>query len=104
MPRITDLARVRAILESDRPWAAYALGDLSPGLVEYAEWFVRDDGSALLLLLHGFDQPILFAMGESDRVATLLGEIEVPAMSLQVRPEVLSMVMALSTRYTLTWV
>ena len=87
MPRVVDLARIRAILESDRPWAAYALGDLSPGFVEHAEWFVSDDESALLLLLHGFDQPILFALGERDRVVPLLGEIEVPSLSLQVRPK-----------------
>jgi ribosomal protein S18 acetylase RimI-like enzyme len=103
MPRITDLARVRAILESDRPWAAYALGDLSPGLVEQAEWFVRDDDRALLLLLHAFDPPILFALGEAEQVIPLFDEITVPALSLHVRPEILSTTSTLLARYRATW-
>jgi ribosomal protein S18 acetylase RimI-like enzyme len=100
MPRIVDLTRVRAMLESDRPWAAYALGDLSPGLVEHAEWFAGSDDDALLLLLHAFDLPIFFALGDADRVAPLLGEIAVPAMSLQVRPEIAA---TLATRYVTAW-
>ena len=104
MPRVTDLTRVRAILETDRPWAAYALGDLSPGLVEHAQWFAPDDDSALLLLFSGFEPPILFALGAADRVGPLLDEIDVQEMSLQVRPELLSAASALSTRYSPTWV
>src|SRR3990170_568156 len=102
MPRVTDLGRVRAILESDRPWAAYALGDLSPDLVEHAEWFAGDDDHAVVLLYRAFDVPILFALGDADRVARLLDEIDVPAMLLQVRPEVLTTASALTGRYTTT--
>jgi ribosomal protein S18 acetylase RimI-like enzyme len=104
LSRITNLTRVRAILESDRPWAAYALGDLSPGLVEHAEWFATDDDSALLLLYRGFDPPVLFTLGQPDRVDQLLDEIEAPALSLQVRPEILSPMSALSTRFVQHWV
>jgi GNAT superfamily N-acetyltransferase len=92
------------MLESDRVWAAYALGDLSPGLVEHAEWFAHDDESALLLLLRAFDPPILFALGDAERVMTLLDEIDAPAMSLHVRPEILAAVSVRSTRYRLLWV
>jgi GNAT superfamily N-acetyltransferase len=101
MPSLADLIRVRAILETDRPWAAYALGDLSPGLVEHAEWFGSEDDRALLLLHRGFDPPILFALGDAARVVPLLEEIRAPAISLQVRPEMLS---PMSVRYTSTWV
>jgi hypothetical protein len=36
MPQLTDRARIRMILEADRPWAAYALADLDPGLFEHS--------------------------------------------------------------------
>lgn len=87
MPRLLDLSIVRATLERDRPWAAYALGDLSPGFVEHCEWFAPGDGSAALLLLcRLFDPPILFALGSADRLASLVREIDAPRVSLQVRP------------------
>ena len=33
MPQLLDLTVVRAHLNRGRQWAAYAIGDLSPGLV-----------------------------------------------------------------------
>ncbi|MBL8057951.1 MAG: hypothetical protein JNK29_14700, partial [Anaerolineales bacterium] len=38
MPPLTDPARIRAMLETDRNWAAYALGDLAPEHAPYCEW------------------------------------------------------------------
>jgi ribosomal protein S18 acetylase RimI-like enzyme len=55
---------VRALLDRDRPWCAYALGDLDPRRAAYCEWFVRGDSVALLY--REFEQPILFAAGSPD--------------------------------------
>ncbi len=91
MPRIADLSTIRAILERDRPWAVYALGDLSPGFAEHCEWFaLQDEPPALVLLYRRFDPPVLFAQGPPDRIARLMQEIETPAVSLQVRTDVLA--------------
>jgi hypothetical protein len=40
MTQITDRTTIRAILETDRPWAAYALADLEPGFFEYSTGLV----------------------------------------------------------------
>jgi hypothetical protein len=64
MPPIADPSLIRAILEQDPSWAAYALGDLSPGFAEHCQWFVLEQAQpALLLLYQRFDPPVLFAMG-----------------------------------------
>ena len=47
-PRGEDAARIRAVLESDRPWAAYALADLSPGFREHCQWFVGEGADPLI--------------------------------------------------------
>jgi ribosomal protein S18 acetylase RimI-like enzyme len=91
MPRIADPLVIRPILEIDRPWAVYALGDLSPGFAEHCEWFALQDAPpALILLYRRFDPPVLFALGPPDRLERLIQEIESPAVSLQVRPDALA--------------
>ncbi len=97
MPRVTDLALVRSMLERDRPWSAYALGDLSPGFADYCEWFADDSHEALMLLFHGFDTPIVFALGAPGRLARLFNEIEAPAVALHLRREA---VPALAPRFS----
>lgn len=89
MPRLTDLTIVRALLDRDREWAAYAIGDLSPGLVEHSEWHAPDSGAApaLVLLYRGYTPPILFAMGERSELRTLFAELHAPEVSLHVRLE-----------------
>jgi hypothetical protein len=97
MPPIADPSLIRTILEHDRPWAVYALGDLSPGFAEHCQWFVLQDTSpALLLLYHRFDPPILFALGCPSRLGRLIEEIDAPVISLHVRREALA---AIQTRY-----
>jgi ribosomal protein S18 acetylase RimI-like enzyme len=100
MPRLTDLARVRSLLDSDRGWSAYAIGDLGPDHVHHCTWHASEIGPpALLLLYRGFDQPILFAMGESAAIASLVSEVADPVVSLHVQESGLS---ALSPRYSTT--
>lgn len=87
MPRVTDLAVVQSMLERDRPWAAYALGDLSPGFADYCEWFADDGGEAIMLLFHGFETPIVFGLGAPARLSRLFTEIEAPTIALHIRIE-----------------
>jgi RimJ/RimL family protein N-acetyltransferase len=100
MPSLTDLARVRSLLENDRSWAAYAIGDLAPDHVHHCTWHASEIGSsALLLVYRGFDPPILFAMGESTAIASLLSEVADPVVSLHVQESGLA---ALPPRYSTT--
>jgi GNAT superfamily N-acetyltransferase len=91
VPRLAELTTVRAILNRDREWAAYAIGDLSPGLIEHCEWHAPADGRAALLLVYrGFDPPITFAMGDAADLHPLFREISAPEISLHVRAEALA--------------
>lgn len=87
---LTNLAIVRALLDRDRDWAAYAIGDLAPGYIEHCKWHAPDTGApALLLLYGGFDPPITFAMGDPRDLGALFREITAPHISLHVRPDAL---------------
>jgi RimJ/RimL family protein N-acetyltransferase len=103
VPRLTDPAAIRSLLETDRPWAAYALGDLAPGFAEYAEWLAEREGHgqasgggpALALLYRAFETPVLVTLGDPQSVARLLDEIKnEPKMYLSIRPEILPLVKA----------
>lgn len=97
MARITDLSVVRAILDRDRSWAAYAIGDLSPEFARHCSWHVpSDDPSALLLIYRGFDPPIAFAIGPPSHLVPLFQEVDAPTLSLHIRPE---MIEAMATVY-----
>ena len=93
MPRLTDLSAVRTLLDHDRDWSAYAIGDLSPELVDNCDWHAPADvaaAPALVLLYRGFDPPIVFAMGASRDLRPLLGELRAPHISLHMRQEALA--------------
>jgi len=95
MPRITDPVEIRALLETDRSWAVYALGDLSPGFFEHSEWFRTSNAPALILLYRAFATPVLFALGEPELVRGLLDEIGGEReMYLSIRPQILPLVKA----------
>jgi ribosomal protein S18 acetylase RimI-like enzyme len=85
---ITDLGVVRAALNRDRAWAAYAIGDLAPGFVDQCEWHMpTTQSSAVLLLYRGFEPAVAFAMGERDSLRDLFQELSAERMSLHVRQE-----------------
>jgi ribosomal protein S18 acetylase RimI-like enzyme len=95
MPRLTDARVVRAVLETDRNWAVYPLGDLAPELFEQGEWYGQPTVPALLLLFRGFETPVLITLGPVDAVRGLLDEMgSVPRMYLHVRPEIVAAVRA----------
>lgn len=94
VPRLTDPAEIRAILETDRAWAIYALGDLAPGFFEVSEWH-HTPGSepALALLYRAFETPVLFTLGQPETVETLLHEVGAErSMYLSIRPEILPLI------------
>ena len=89
MPLLTDQAVVLAILDRDRDWAAYAIGDLAPALAQHCEWRAPADESALLLVYRGFDPPITFAMGKPPGIREVFREIDAPRISLHVQQDAL---------------
>jgi GNAT superfamily N-acetyltransferase len=63
---LVDTAQILAYLETDRLYAAYAIGDLEPELFAHCEWFdAEQDGRLQALALHysGLGFPIVFLMG-----------------------------------------
>lgn len=94
MPLAADPAAIREILQTDRPWAVYALADLAPELSALAEWHIASQGRpGLLLVYRGFRPPVLFAhlaqRGTLAELAPLLAEVaDDPEFYLSVRPEV----------------
>jgi ribosomal protein S18 acetylase RimI-like enzyme len=94
MPKLTDRRQIRAILETDRPWAVYALADLEPGLFEHAHWYCpANDELALGLFYAGFATPVLITVGKADALRSILDEIVAelnpPELYAVVKPEVL---------------
>ncbi|MBI4770309.1 MAG: GNAT family N-acetyltransferase [Chloroflexi bacterium] len=85
--RLTERGRIRALLEVDRVWAAYALGDLQPGMFEECAWYRL--GGALALVYSGLRPPVLYTQGPAEDVRALLLEVA-PGhreLYLLVRPE-----------------
>ena len=94
MPTLSDRENIRAILETDRPWAVYALADLEPGLFEHAHWFgPANDEPALGLFYAGFALPVLITVGRVEALGAVLEEIlfelNPPELYVVVKPEVL---------------
>lgn len=73
--RLTDKDVIYDILKADRLYAAYAIGDLEPGLFEKCQWAAAYDGAepvALALLFKGLIPNAVFCMGRSDGLAAIL--------------------------------
>ncbi len=89
--RLTDLGTIQAFLDTDRLWAAYALGDLEPELRKLSEWYgAEDEGGliALALLFKGFDPPALFTIGDAQGIDSILRTVlRAPRVYLNVREE-----------------
>lgn len=83
MPRLADKDAIRAILQRDRGWCVYALGDLSPEMFPKASWFTPD----LSMVLKEYGTSILFAMG-SGSVREALDHVTWP-VHLQVQADAL---------------
>lgn len=84
MARLTDAGEIRGLLNADRVWGVYALGDLLPAGFAKSQWF----GPDLTLVYSDFGTCVLFAMGVSG-IEEALGAVGWP-VHLQVRPEALA--------------
>jgi ribosomal protein S18 acetylase RimI-like enzyme len=90
--------RIYEILNHDRAWSLYALGDLAPEELMHCEWrFTSHDPPAVTLFYRAFDPPVFFASGSAMAVERLLDEATLPpTLYLHIRPEILNLV---SERY-----
>lgn len=86
---LTDPDEIRAILESDAGWSAYALGDLAPSYFPRSRWYaLPGDRRSLAMVLTGFVDPVLFLMGDERSARLLLAELQpLPRVFFLVRPE-----------------
>ncbi len=82
MPLLQDLNKVRAILNQDRPWSAYILGDLAPGAIEHCTFHCNQKGDGMVVLYQGLGFPILFWLNAEPMI---LDEFHEPAVFLNVR-------------------
>lgn len=68
------VSTIRAILETDRIWSAYALADLDPSETPNSRWLVGRH--AVVLVYQGTDPPVLFAQGDPAGLEASFREIE----------------------------
>jgi GNAT superfamily N-acetyltransferase len=87
MAELFDKPQIRALLEADRVWAAYALGDLAPGFFEDCRWYATDAGVAMVY--SAFATPVFFYLGDPAAAAGALVEANLDEFYVQIRPEVL---------------
>jgi ribosomal protein S18 acetylase RimI-like enzyme len=101
-PELDPLRRISEILNQDREWSLYALGDLAPEELRHCEWrFASDDPPAVTLFYRAFDPPVFFAIGFAAAVERLLDEAALPPrLYLHIRPEILDLVSARYQRLT----
>jgi GNAT superfamily N-acetyltransferase len=92
---LTDKACILAYLETDRLYAAYAIGDLEPELFAQSRWAGAEEANELqALVLHflGLKLPALFLMGNIAGLRAILESRLCPAqVYLTCRPEHLAM-------------
>ena len=72
-------------MEADRVWSAYALADLEPGFYQDSQWFTA--GRSLVLIYRGLTPPILFAMGDPQRLAGLYNQIPTGQYAFSLRED-----------------
>jgi len=73
--QLTDKQEILDYLETDRCYAAYAIGDLEPELFAHSQWAgAHEDGQvrAIALLYQGLDPPALLLMGEPSGLTSVL--------------------------------
>jgi len=76
-----DAVEIRRLLNQDRGYAAYALGDLSSDLWAHSRWHVagrESEPEALILLFDRLEPPVLFCFGPAEGVAALIAQVPLP--------------------------
>lgn len=87
---LEDKAKILACLQTDRLYAAYAIGDLEPWFFWQCRWWLAEaDGRwALILLFGGLQPPALVCLGVPEGVAAALDYAPLPdTVYLTARPE-----------------
>jgi GNAT superfamily N-acetyltransferase len=72
---LTDKSDILAYLETDRLYAAYAIGDLDQVMFEETSWAGAEEAGrlrALALSFRGLEPPALFLMGDPDGLRVIL--------------------------------
>ncbi len=78
---LTDKARILTYLETDRLYAAYAIGDLEPRLFAQSTWVGAEDADrlqAIALHFRGLKLPALFLMGDVNGLRAILENTRCP--------------------------
>jgi ribosomal protein S18 acetylase RimI-like enzyme len=76
--KLTDKPRILAFLETDRFYAAYAIGDLETGMFEQCSWAGAEKAgrlAALALRFRGLAPPALFVMGHADGLQAIFEDV-----------------------------
>lgn len=76
MPQLLDRQQIRARLENDRVWSAFALADLEPPYSAFASWFGPTDSTALALVYRAFSVPLLLCVGDARDWNPVLDEVD----------------------------
>jgi GNAT superfamily N-acetyltransferase len=79
--QLTNKAEILAYLETDRLYAAYAIGDLEPGMFEECTWGGAERAGqlqALILHYRGLEPPPLFLMGDAAGLRAVLERLLCP--------------------------
>jgi GNAT superfamily N-acetyltransferase len=86
------------MLNQDRPWSLYALGDLATAEQVHCEWRYSQNGPrAVTLFYRAFSPAIFFATGSVSAVEALLDQDPLPSsLYLHIRPDLVALV---SDRY-----
>jgi ribosomal protein S18 acetylase RimI-like enzyme len=96
----TDKALLRAFLERDRLYAAYAICDLEEREFSRTRWGVALDGDAPVAVVLEYNGPTpqpLFAMGREDGVAVILRDLIRPRIAYVAAP--VTLIPAIETAY-----
>lgn len=92
---LTNKARILTYLETDRLYAAYAIGDLEPHLFAQSTWGGAEEAGrlqALALYFRGLKLPALFLMGDPNGLRAILENTLCPEQAyLTCRTEHLAM-------------
>lgn len=76
-----DIALIRRILYEDPIWAAYAIADLQPEVVEACSWAIGEGNEGrrgLIMTYCGLKPPVLFACGPAVAVARAMESVALP--------------------------
>jgi len=92
---LTNKSQILDFLETDRLYAAYAIGDLEPGMFEQCAWFGAERSGRLeaaVMHFRGISPPALLLIGDPEGLRAALALARLPGeVCLTCRPEHVAM-------------